>query len=521
MTSILLVDLSSIAHPIWHMSASEPDPDHASTAIIARVRALGSDQPHAAICCDSGRSFRRDISPEYKAQRPETDATLQHQIALAVDVLQSDGFPIWAAKGFEADDLIATATSYALAAPDLSVQIASADKDLLQLIEPRVSIKSLKDGSTVDADVVMAKFGVRPEQIRDYLSLVGDTSDNVKGAPGIGPKKAAALLAKYGTLEDLYADLDAHPSAFTSGLIVSLRDFQPRLAITRELITLRTDAPLAFEELFQPRVPADTAIFGEDTMREATLAEGIAQDVEETMQALPPTAPRRAEPPPTTSREETMKTFVTSAPIAAANMVVTSAPITPTQAAALPTVGAWPVPPAPDVLAPAPLEWERQLEPRSMAQAKQIAADLFASRMFSAYGNAPAVLSTIMAGRELGFQTMASLRAFHILEGKPALSAGAIHSLILTSGKAKYFRCAERTPDRATFETQRGDDPPMSLTFTLAEGRQAWKSDEKAWNASGWGRNPADMLVARALTKLARLVYPDICHGLYAPEELT
>jgi hypothetical protein len=156
-----------------------------------------------------------------------------------------------------------------------------------------------------------------------------------------------------------------------------------------------------------------------------------------------------------------------------------------------------------------------------MSQAKAVAADLFASRMFSAYGNAPAVLSTIMAGRELGFQTMASLRAFHIIDGKPALAAGAIHSLVLTSGKAKYFRCTERTATKVTFETQRGDDPPMALTFTIEEARQAWPKDEKAWLASGWGKNPADMLVARALTKLARLVYPDITHGLYAPEELS
>lgn len=174
----------------------------------------------------------------------------------------------------------------------------------------------------------------------------------------------------------------------------------------------------------------------------------------------------------------------------------------------------------PVVMHAAPTEWERQLEPRSMIEAKQVAADLFASRMFSAYGNAPAVLSTILAGRELGFQTMASLRAFHIIDGKPSLSAGAIHSLVLTSGKAKYFRCTERTAERATFETQRGEDPPVALSFTIQEARQAWAKDQKAWDWSGWGKSPSDMLVARAITKLARLVYPDVCHGLYDPSEV-
>jgi hypothetical protein len=126
---------------------------------------------------------------------------------------------------------------------------------------------------------------------------------------------------------------------------------------------------------------------------------------------------------------------------------------------------------------------------------------------------------------------MASLRAFHIIEGKPSLSAGAMHALVLTSGKAEYFECAERTPERATFVTKRkgGSGREMSLSFTIEDGRQAWNGkrdadgtpDARAWAASGWGKHPADMLVARALVKLARLVYPDITHGLYSPEELS
>jgi hypothetical protein len=142
------------------------------------------------------------------------------------------------------------------------------------------------------------------------------------------------------------------------------------------------------------------------------------------------------------------------------------------------------------------------------------------SRLFSAYGTPQAVLATVLAGRELGFQAMASLRAFHIIEGKPTLSAGAIHALILKSGKAKYFRCTERSPDRATFVTLRdGETEATALTFTIEEARQAWSKETSKFAASGWGRHPSDMLVARALTKLARLVYPDVLDGLYAAEE--
>ena len=102
---VVLIDLSSIAHPIWHMSQSEPDPNHTSTAIVARVRALATGNPHVAICCDSGRSFRHDLAPTYKANRPESEAPLHHQITLAVEQLEADGFPVWAVKGFEADDV--------------------------------------------------------------------------------------------------------------------------------------------------------------------------------------------------------------------------------------------------------------------------------------------------------------------------------------------------------------------------------------------------------------------------------
>jgi hypothetical protein len=130
------------------------------------------------------------------------------------------------------------------------------------------------------------------------------------------------------------------------------------------------------------------------------------------------------------------------------------------------------------------------------------------------------VLATVLAGRELGLQAMASLRAIHIVEGKPTLSADLIRALVINSGHARYFRVTERTDTRATFETQRGDDPPVSLSFTIDEGRAAWSKGDDAWKKSGWGKFPADMLVARASAKLARLVYPDICFGLYTREEL-
>ena len=93
---------------------------------------------------------------------------------------------------------------------------------------------------------------------------------------------------------------------------------------------------------------------------------------------------------------------------------------------------------------------------------------------------------------------------------------------VLSSSKAKYFKPVSRSATSATFKTLRvgEDEEPFELTYTIEEARLAWKKDQKAWDASGWGKNPADMLVARCKSKLARLVYPDVVSGLYAPEEV-
>jgi hypothetical protein len=186
-----------------------------------------------------------------------------------------------------------------------------------------------------------------------------------------------------------------------------------------------------------------------------------------------------------------------------------------------------------EMLAAAPVEFEKQLEPRSIGQAMQLANAMYKARLFNAYGTPEAVLSTVLMGRELGLQATASLRAFHLIEGRHALAADAMRGLVLRSGVAKYFRCVERTASRATFETLRvGEPEPTTLSYTIDEARNAYGFESglnaKAldelvgkWRRSSWGKHPADMLAARASSKLARLVYSDILFGLYSPAELS
>ena len=273
--AVLLIDLSSIGHPIWHISSQEPDPNYTSQRTAAVIRELAADHPHAAICCDSPQSFRKDLDATYKANRPPAQAALHHQIDLAREALEADGFPVWLVDGFEGDDLIATATTQLSEHP---VLIASADKDLLALVSDRVEVHSTRTGARLGPAEVWERLGVKPEQVVDYLTLVGDSSDNVKGARGIGPKTAVGLLDTFGTLDELYRALAA-PSPIADGDVFklrtvkpaqreSLKELRPRLAAVRALLLMRTDVPLEVADVFKRREPTAAGDFMKEKQKE-------------------------------------------------------------------------------------------------------------------------------------------------------------------------------------------------------------------------------------------------------------
>lgn len=506
---LVLIDLSSIARPTYEVHTNDADPNSVSTQIVARVRALASGKPSGvAVACDSGRSFRHEISADYKATRGETPATYLHQVGLAQEILRGDGFPVWSAAGFEADDIIATAV-----AKDMdyeSAMIVSGDKDFHCLVNERVTVFRPAVGNneavTYDVAKVREKHGVDPNQMFDYLCLLGDKSDNVLGAKGIGEKTAASLLQKFGNIDDLYAAMDRGEVVAPPKGTESLQEFRGRLETVRSLIRMRTDAPIPFEEIFRERVPADVAVFGDETMEQ--------DDIEFAMPTWQEPAKEAAKPQPEQPAVEP-KTIDALLSTTQTTHVATPAKPAAAQTQALEVRQSEPLAPPPD-------DWKLQLEPRSMTQAVQLADRFFASRLLSAFGyGAPqAVLLTIMAGRELGFQATAALRAFHIIDSKPTLAASAIRALVIKSGVAEYFRCSERTAERATFVTKRKGSPEQSLTFTIEEARQSWSKGDDAWKKSGYGRNPADQLVARASSKLANLEYPDVLLGLYSTEEM-
>lgn len=248
-STLLLVDLSAL---FWHnwFSSKHQSIDAPFESVVGKVRQLASKHSHVAICCDAGRSFRYELEPEYKAKRPPKDEAGCAQLARVIGELRTMGFQVLEAAGFEGDDLIATAVAWAGEQdPPVEVVIAGQDKDLLSLLSDRVSLLHIQTGVVVRPDNVRNKFGVGPEQMRDYLALVGDTADNIKGVPKIGPEHAKRLLGEFGSVQGIWAALEeksddgswkVRPDSIRDSLMANVGVLDHAL----KLVTLRTDAPI-------------------------------------------------------------------------------------------------------------------------------------------------------------------------------------------------------------------------------------------------------------------------------------
>jgi DNA polymerase-1 len=202
----------------------------------------------AAVFDPKGKTFRHDIYPEYKATRQKTPEDLHAQVPLVEEILRALGVPVLRADGFEADDLIATLATRARA-EGRECWIVSGDKDLLQLVGG--GVKALRPDSSFayspyGPDEVRAEWGVEPERILDYLSLIGDASDNVPGVPGVGDKTAVKLLAEYRSLAELYSRLD---EVKPESLRKKLEAGRESAFLSYRLITLDGDAPIGITDL--------------------------------------------------------------------------------------------------------------------------------------------------------------------------------------------------------------------------------------------------------------------------------
>src|SRR5699024_10959673 len=195
----------------------------------------------------SGQSFRSDIYEEYKAHRPPMPDELRDQIAPLFEIIELLGYPRISIPGIEADDVIAT-LAFAVKEKGIRTIIASSDKDLAQLVED--GLITMYDGmknEMLGRVEVFEKYGVYPEQVRDYLSLMGDSADNIPGIQGVGPKTAAKWIHEYGTLEGIVENAET----IKGKVGARLRDSLDVLELSKVLTTLHitNDLPVKVEEL--------------------------------------------------------------------------------------------------------------------------------------------------------------------------------------------------------------------------------------------------------------------------------
>ena len=205
---------------------------------------LAAAKPDDAFVCvfDASRiTFRQDIYPQYKTNRTETPADLITQGKIIQSGLMSMGMPVLCVPGVEADDVIATLAHNNCSSRN-ATRIITSDKDLMQLVSDCVFLYDGMKGREIREPDVLEKFGVTPNRVIDVQSLMGDSSDNVPGVPGIGPKKAAELINQFGTLDNLYANLDDVKNERIRGL---LRDNREMAYISKQLVTLKTDVDLS------------------------------------------------------------------------------------------------------------------------------------------------------------------------------------------------------------------------------------------------------------------------------------
>lgn len=247
--TLLLVDGSSYLYRAYHAMAQLSAPDGAPTGalygVLNMLRRLRADYVHdyCAVVFDAkGKNFRHEMFPDYKATRPPMPDDLRPQAEALPDLVRLMGWPVLVIPQVEADDVIGT-LAHRGAEAGMDVVISTGDKDMAQLVNERVTLVNTMSGETLDIDGVKAKFGVRPDQIRDYLALMGDKVDNVPGVEKCGPKTAVKWLEAYGTLQGVME----HAGEVKGKVGENLQAALEQLPLSYELVTIKTDVDLHAE----------------------------------------------------------------------------------------------------------------------------------------------------------------------------------------------------------------------------------------------------------------------------------
>lgn len=247
--TLLLVDGSSYLYRAFyamtHLSAPDGTPTNAVYGVLNMLRRLRVETPHDFCACvfdAKGKNFRHDLFGDYKATRPPMPDDLRPQADMLPELVELMGWKVLKISGVEADDVIGTLAVQA-AAQGMDVIVSTGDKDMAQLVDNKVTLVNTMKNETLDRDGVFAKFGVYPEQIRDFLALMGDKVDNVPGVEKCGEKTAAKWLAEYGSLKTIMEQA----GSFKGKIGENLRAALPQLPLSYQLVTIKTDVDLSAE----------------------------------------------------------------------------------------------------------------------------------------------------------------------------------------------------------------------------------------------------------------------------------
>jgi len=247
---LYLIDVYSLVFQVFHAIPEMTSPHGLPTnAVFGFTRdilnILQQKKPTHLICATdpSGPGERESFYPQYKANRSSTPEELRPQFPLITQTIEAFGIPVLEVAGWEADDVIATVVA-AAADRDMDVCIVTNDKDARQLLGPRVRIYHVRKNQYLDEAELLSDWGIRPDQVVDFQSLVGDAVDNVPGVPLVGPKKASALLSQFQTLEGVLEHADEAPGA---KLRENLKTYAEQARLSRNLVHLRRDLPISID----------------------------------------------------------------------------------------------------------------------------------------------------------------------------------------------------------------------------------------------------------------------------------
>ena len=516
---VVLIDLSALYAAAFH-AAADQSLSVAFQATLDGVRRCVNYRQGAlvAVCCDGKGNWRKKLDPTYKANREQKPAAYYDQFDRVKERLRADGLLLWECPGFEADDLIATAVDGAVTNGH-AVVVCSADKDLAQLLQHSgVTMLRTSTWEPFDANNARDKFGVPPNKLRDWLAIVGDTSDNVPGVAGFGPKTAAELLTAHETIDGIYDAMAAGTVAVKGKKLETLQASIERLDLSRKLVTLRYDAPIEFAEIYDERKPQPLA------KEIPPMPDAVDAEFNDNEISRPPA--RAAEQIPLGRAAATPSEGKTTESNGAAkgggtNGVPAVVPSIGAMVAAGPSDSAASSPQSQALVVRAePVKFELALEPQSPGQAVNLAARLHKARLYTWLANEDQVLAVIMRGREVGLPAGAALDVFRPVEGRLAAIWQFIVDRAQNDPTCEYIAPVTVSDTAATWEAKRRGHPkPFSLTVTIDEMRKTGLVKEEK-KQSAWMARPSQMLSKECAVRLARMLWPGSTSGLYALHEL-